>query len=114
MSSVKDSEPTYISINSLNTNENDDALHQLLDDVDELTDDDDANLICETNLNADKYRLCKAKAAHDAVQGKTDASFAKKTLTATEAPHLDIKALISKLDDVARTIDLDGSTILAH
>ena len=46
--------------------------------------------------------------------GKIDASIAKKTLTATESPHLDKKALINKLDDVAKTIDLDVSTILAE
>ena len=39
-------------------------------------------------------------------------SLAKKPLTATEAPHLD--TLIAKLDEVAKTIDLDVSTILAE
>ena len=33
---------------------------------------------------------------------------------ATETPHLDTKCLIAKLDDVAETIDLDVSTILAE
>ena len=68
----------------------------------------------EINVHAGHYRLCKAKAAHDAVFGKIDASLAKKPLTATEAPHLDTKSLIAKLDDVAKTIDLDVSTILAE
>ena len=59
--------------------------------------------------------MCKAKAAHDAVWGKIDGSLAKKPLTATEAPHLDTKSLIAKLDDVAKTIDhLDVSTIVAE
>ena len=58
--------------------------------------------------------MCKAKAAHDAVVGEIDAFLAKKQLTATEAPHLDTKSLITKLDDVAKTIDLDVSTILAE
>ena len=58
--------------------------------------------------------MCKAKAAHDAVLGKINASLAKKPLTATEAPHLDTKSLIAKLDEVAKTIDLDVSTILAE
>ena len=58
--------------------------------------------------------MCKAKAAHDAVLGKIDASLAKKPLTINEAPHLDTKSLIAKLDDVAKTVDLDISTILAE
>ena len=58
--------------------------------------------------------MCRAKAAHDAVWGEFDASLAKKPLTANEAPHLDTKYLIDKLDDVAKTVDLDVSTILAE
>ena len=58
--------------------------------------------------------MCKAKAAHDAVLGKINASLVKKPLTATAAPHLATKALIAKLDEVAKTIDLDVSTILAE
>ena len=58
--------------------------------------------------------MCKAKAAHDAVLGKIDASLTKKPLTATEAPHLNTKYLIAKLDEEAKTIDLDVSTILAE
>ena len=46
--------------------------------------------------------------------GKIDASIAKKPLRANEAPHLDTKSLIAKLDDVAKTVDLDVSTILAE
>ena len=69
---------------------------------------------CEINTHADSYRLCRAKTAHDAVLGKIDASLAKKPLTATEAPHLDTRSLIAKLDEVAKTIDLDVSTILAE
>ena len=58
--------------------------------------------------------MCTAKAAHNAVLGKLDASLAKKPLTGNEAPHLNIKPLIAKLDDVAKTVDLDVSTILAE
>ena len=43
---------------------------------------------------------------------KTDASLAKKCLTASDAPHLNTKALNQKLDEVAKTVDLDVSTIL--
>ena len=114
MGSVEDSEPTYSSINSLNTNEDDDVLDELPDDGDAITDDDEDNLINEINLNADNYRLCPAKATHDAVLGKIDASLAKKPLTATEAPHLNTKSIIAKPDDVARTIDVDVSTIPAE
>ena len=115
MSSVEDSEPTYSSINSLNTNKDDIAFDETYDNEDDAaTDDDEDNLICEINTHADHYRLCKAKAAHDAVLGKIDASLAKKTLTVTEAPHLDTKSLIAKLDDVAKTVELDVSTIFAE
>ena len=85
-SSVEESEPTKTSINSLNTNEDDIAFGQTQDGEDDATtDDDEDNLICELNTNADHYRLCKAKSAHDAVLGKIDASLAEKPLTATEA-----------------------------
>ena len=89
LSSVEDSEPTYNSINSLNTSEDDNALEETYDNEgDAAADDDEDNLICEMNTHADHYRLCRAKAAHDAVLGKIDASLAKKPLTANEAPHL--------------------------
>ena len=115
MSSVENSEPTYSSINSLNTNEDDNTFDETYDnDDDAAADDDEDNLICEINTQADHSRFCKAKAAHDAVLGKIDAYLAKKQLTANEAPHLDTKSLIAKLDDVATTVDLDVSTTLAE
>ena len=46
--------------------------------------------------------------------GKTDASLVKESITTSEAPHLDTKALIQKLDEVAKAEDLDLSTILAE
>ena len=46
--------------------------------------------------------------------GKTNASLAKKFLTISDAPHLDTKALIQKLDELAKTVDPDASTILAE
>ena len=113
LSSVEDSELTYSSTNSLNTNEEENALDETHDDLDAATTDgDEDNLICEINTNADHYRLCPAKAAHDAVLGKIDASLVKKPLTANESLHLDTKSLIAKLDDVAKTVDLDVSKIL--
>ena len=46
--------------------------------------------------------------------GEIDASLAEKPLPAPEAPHLDNKSLITKLDEVAKTIDLDVSTNVAE
>ena len=46
--------------------------------------------------------------------GKIDASLAIKPLTASEGPHLDTKSLIAKLDEFAKTIDVDVSTIPAE
>ena len=99
----------------MSTNGEDDALAESYDDDDiPIINDDEDNFVCEINTHADRYRLCISKAAHDAVLGKIDASSAKKPLRATEAPHLDTKTLIAKLDEVAKTIDLDMSTILAE
>ena len=115
MNSVEDSEPTYSSINSLNTSEDDNAFPETYDNEgNAAADDNEDNLICEINTHADHYRLCKSKAAHDAVLEKIDDSLAKKPLTVNEAPNLDTKSLIAKLDEVAETIDLDVSTILAE
>ena len=99
----------------MNTDEIDDALAEPLDDDNNpIIDDDEDNFICEINTPVICYRLCKAKAAHDAVLGKIDVCLTKKPLTATEAPHLDTKALIAKLDEVAKAIDLDVYPILAE
>ena len=115
LNSAEGSDPTYSSDDSLNNNEDDDALAEPHDDDDTpIIDDDEDNYICEINTHGNRYRLCKAKAAHDAVLGKIDGSLAKKPLTATEAPHFDTKSLIAKLDEVAETIDLDVSTLLAE
>ena len=115
LSSLEDSEPTYSLINSLNTEEDDNAFDETYDnEYDAATDNDEDNLICEINTHADHYRLFKAKAAHDALLGKANASIAKKPLTANEALHLDTISLIARLDDVAKTVDLDVSTFLAE
>ena len=121
LGAIEGSDPTYSSLDSLNTDEDDTALDENLEgaasnvDENELnTDDDERNRILQVNLDADHYRLCKAKTAHDTMLGKIDASLAKKTLTATEAAHLDTKAITTKMNDVAKTIDLSVSTILAE
>ena len=100
-----------------------DSHSQYKDDVADLTnssynsnhnsiDPEDDNIVCDINIQADQGRLSQAKQAHDLVLGKTDASLAKKCLMASDAPHLNTKALLQKLDEVAKTVDLDVSTIL--
>ena len=66
------SDPTYSSIDSLITNEDDDALAEPHDDDDnQIIDDDEDNFVCEIKTHADHYRLRKAKAGHDAVLGNS-------------------------------------------
>ena len=76
--------------------------------------EDEDDHIYRIDTNIDQHRLCKAKTAHDFVLGKIDASLAKKPLTITEALHLHTKTFISKLDEVAKSVDFDVSTILAE
>ena len=112
--SVNSSNAEYGSINSLSPSQGDTAgstspvnnSHHL------STDPEDDNIVCDISLQADQARLCQAKQAHDLVLGKTDASLAKKCLTASDAPHLNTKALIQKIGECAKTVDLDVSTIL--
>ena len=84
------------------------------DQTQDNEEEDEDDHIFRIDTNVDHYRLCKAKTAHDSVIGKIDASSAKKPLTITEAPHLDTKALIAKLDEVAKSVDLEISTTLAE
>ena len=112
--SVNTSNTEYSSINSLSPFE-DDATDSTSPDDDSRhlsTDSEDDNIVCDISIQADQARFCQAKQAHDLVLGKTDTSLAKKCLTASDAPHLNTKALIQKLDEVAKTVDLDVSTIL--
>ena len=112
--SVNTSNAEYSSINSLSPSE-DDAENSTSpgDDSHHLnTDFEDDNIVCDISTQADEARLCQAKQAHHLVLKKTDASLANICLTASDAPHLNTKALIQKLDDVAKTVDLDISTIL--
>ena len=48
-------------------------------------DRDEVNSLCENKAH-DNYRLCKAHTAHDSMPGKPDASLAKRSMSATEAP----------------------------
>ena len=73
--------------------------------------EDEDDYICEINAN-DHYRLCKARAAHHLVITDPDTLLAKKTLSATAGPHLRTQDLVTKLDDVAKVVDLDVPIIL--
>ena len=105
----------YSSIKSLSPSEGDeeDSMSPGDDSHHLSTDSDDDSIVCDISIQADQARLCQAKQSNDLVLGKTDASPVKKRLTASDAPHLNSKALIQKLDEVAKT-DLDVSTILAE
>ena len=89
----ENTDPTYSSISSLDTEEADceklNVVTVPFDHTEDDEDEDEDNHIFRVDTNIDHYRLCKAKTAHDSVLGKIDAHLAKKTLTITEAPHLD-------------------------
>ena len=114
--SVNTSKIEYISINSFSPSEDDtaDSTSPSHDSNHVSTDSEDDNIVCDISIQADQAGLCQAKQAHDLVLGETDASLVKKFVTTSDAPHLDIKALIQKLDEVAKAVDLDVSTILAE
>ena len=78
------------------------------------TNSEDDNIVCDISVQADKPRRSQAKEAHELVLGKTDASLVKKIPTTSDIPHLDAKTLIQKLDEIAKVVDLDVSTILAE
>ena len=73
--------------------------------------EDEDDYVCEIIAN-DYYRLCKARAANDLVVSESETLLAKKTLSATAAPHLRTEDLNTKLDNVAKVVDLDVPTIL--
>ena len=75
---------------------------------------DDEDHVCEVIFNTDHHRLCKGKLAHVSVLGKLDASLTMKTLTAAQVPRIDAKALIPKLDEISKNVELEVSTILAE
>ena len=112
--SANASNTDYISFNSLSPSEDDEADSTSPgDDSNNVsTDSEDDNVVCVISIQADQARLCQAKQTHDLVLRKIDASLVKKCLTASDAPHLNTKALIQRLDEVAKTVDLDVLTIL--
>ena len=114
--SMNPSNTEYSSNNSLSPSEDDtaDTTSPGDDSNHASTDSEDDNIVCDISIQADQARLCQAKQAHDLVLGKIDASLVKKCLTASDAPHMNPKALIQKPDEVVKTVDLDVSTILAE
>ena len=114
----EDFDPTYSSLSSLDTEESDyetpNAITVQTNQTEDDKEDDEDDHIFRIDTDIDHYRLCKAKTAHNSVLGKIDACLARKRLTITEAAHLDTKALITKLDEVAKNVDLDVSTILTE
>ena len=78
------------------------------------TDSEDDNFVFDIIIQADKPQLCQAKQAHELVLGKTDSALVQKLLTVSDASHLHTKALIQKLDEVAKEVDLNDSTNLAE
>ena len=115
LSSSESSTGTYTSISVIETDGTEEPKPSLYadrvvhDDCD--IDDGENDYVFEINAN-DQYRLCKARAAHDLVISDPDTLLAKKTLSAGAAPHLRIQDLITKLDDVAKFVDLDVPSIL--
>ena len=75
------------------------------------SEEDEDDYVYEINAN-DHYRIGKARAAHESLISDPDTLLVKKTLSATAAPHLKTWDLITKLDDVAKVVDLDIPTIL--
>ena len=113
--SVNTSNTEYTSIYSLSSAEHDtaDPTSQYDNSPHISTDSEDDNIVGLVSLQAEKPRICQAKQAHELVLRETDASLVKKLLTTSDAPHLDTKALIQKLDEVSKTVNLDVSTFHA-
>ena len=110
--SVNTSNTDFSSINSLSSADDDeanpnnhyDSSHQI------DTDSEDDNIVCDISIQADKPRLWQPKEGHEILRRKTDASLVKKLIRTSDAPPLDTKALIQKLDEVAKAVDLGVST----
>ena len=115
LSSSQNTSGTYSSISVIETDgpEEPDSSSYVERAVHEDCDTDKAedDYVCEINAN-NHYRQCKARAAHDLVISDSDALLGKRTLSAATAPHLRTQDLITKLDDVAKVVDLDVPTIL--
>ena len=110
--SVNTSNFEYSSINSLSPCKQ--------DTVDSTSPRDDSNQVSRESEDDNLlFKLTKPESVKpnklmNLVVGNTDASLVKKFLTTSDAPDIDTKALIQKLDEVPKTVDLDVSTILAE
>ena len=115
LSSSESSTGTYSSISVIETDRTEEPRYspyaERVAHKDCGIDEGEDDYICEINAN-DHYRLCKARAAHDMVISDPDTLLAKKTPSAGAAPHLRTQGLVTKLDDVAKVVDLDVPTIL--
>ena len=115
LSSPGSSTVTYTSFSVIETDGTDEPrpssyVEQIVHEGCDFDEDEDA-YVCEINAN-NHYRLCKARAAHDFLISDSDTLVAKKTLSAAAAHHLRTQDLITKLDDVAKVVNLDVPTIL--
>ena len=115
LSSSESSTGTYSSISVIETDVTHESgtfscVERIVHENCDINEDED-DYVCEINAN-DHYRLCRARAAHDLVIKNPDTLLAKKTLSAAAAPHVRTQDLITKLDDVAKVVDLGVPTIL--
>ena len=96
----------YSSLDTVDTEEADcEALNAVCVQTDQIEEDeDDHHVKIDTRIY--HYRLCRLNIAHDSVLGEIDALLTKKPLAITEAPQLNTKALIAKLDEVPRIVDI--------
>ena len=111
---VNISNTEYNSINAFSPSEDEtaDSTSPGNDSHHTSTDSEDDNIVCDISIQANQARFSQAKQNHELVRGKTDAFLVKNIQTTSDAPYLDTKALIQKLDEVAETVDLDVLTIL--
>ena len=115
LSPSESSTGTYSSISVIQTDgteepESSSYIERVVHEVCDI-DKNEVDYICQINAN-DHYHLCKARAAHDLVISDPDTLLAKKTLSAAAAPHLRTQDLITKMDDIAKVVELDVPTIL--
>ena len=115
LSSSESSSGTYTSISVIETDGSEETepssyAERVVDEDCDIEEDED-DYVYEINAN-DHYRIGKARAAHESPLSDPDTLLVKKTVSTTAAPHLRTQDLITKLDDVAKVVDLDVPTIL--
>ena len=110
LSSSESSSGTYSSISVIETDGTEETgpssyAERVVDKDCDIEEDED-DYVSEINA------IGKARAPHESLISDPDTLLVKKTLSATAAPHLRTQDLITKLDDVAKFVDLDVPTIL--